>query len=158
MICSKSKPPARRSAVGQPPGSDDGRLGRENMIIGICMNGKKCVYDLPIKCETVEQFESLIYSYNNGRLAESQRIELYNQPKLLSLNGPMFFLFNGCSAIAPLSALPGKKCPLGQHQGPKPLYNHHSTIIRQSTNNTGLCLLCLLVAYSAIINNLSLPG
>ena len=54
------------------------------------MDGKKCVYDLPIKCETVEQFESLIYSYNNGRYAESQRIELYNQPKLLGLNGPMY--------------------------------------------------------------------
>lgn len=36
------------------------------------------------------QFESLIYSYNNGRHAESQRIELYNQPKLLGLNGPMY--------------------------------------------------------------------
>jgi len=76
--------------VGQPPGSDDGRLERKNMIIGTCMNGKKCVYDLPIKCETVEQFESLIYGYNNGRLAESQREELYNQPKLLGLNGPMY--------------------------------------------------------------------
>lgn len=76
--------------MGQPPGSDDGRLERENMIIGTCMNGKKCVYDLPIKIETVEQFESLIYGYNNGRLAESQREELYNQPKLLGLNGPMY--------------------------------------------------------------------
>ena len=54
------------------------------------MNGKKCVYDLPIKIETVEQFESLIYGYNNGRLAESQREELYNQPKLLGLTGPMY--------------------------------------------------------------------
>ena len=54
------------------------------------MNGKKCVYDLPIKIETVEQFESLIYGYNNGRLSESQREELYNQPKLLGLNGPMY--------------------------------------------------------------------
>lgn len=76
--------------MGQPPGSDDGRLERENMIIGTCMNGKKCVYDLPIKIETVEQFESLIYGYNNGRLSESQREELYNQPKLLGLNGPMY--------------------------------------------------------------------
>ena len=75
--------------MGQPPGSDDGRIERENMIIGTCMNGKKCVYDLPIKIE-VEQFESLIYGYNNGRLAESQREELYNQPKLLGLNGPMY--------------------------------------------------------------------
>lgn len=62
----------------------------KSMIIGTCMNGKKCVYDLPIKIETVEQFESLIYGYNNGRLSESQREELYNQPKLLGLNGPMY--------------------------------------------------------------------
>ena len=37
-----------------------------------------------------EQFKSLIYGYNNGRLAEGQREELYNQPKLLGFNGPMF--------------------------------------------------------------------
>lgn len=60
------------------------------MIIGTLMDGTKCVYDLPIKVDTVEQFESLIYDYNNGRMAESQRPELYNQPKLLSLNGPMW--------------------------------------------------------------------
>ncbi len=60
------------------------------MIIGTCINGKKCVYDLPIKIETLQEFESLIYSYNNGRLAESQREELYNQPLLLGLNGPMY--------------------------------------------------------------------
>lgn len=60
------------------------------MIIGTLMDGTKCVYDLPIKVDTVEQFESLIYDYNNGRMAESQRQELYNQPKLLSLNGPMW--------------------------------------------------------------------
>lgn len=60
------------------------------MITGTCINGKKCVYDLPIEVETMEQFESLIYGYNNGRLAESQREELYNQPKLLGLSGPMY--------------------------------------------------------------------
>ncbi len=60
------------------------------MIIGTCVNGMKCVYDLPIKVNTAEEFESLIYSYNNGRMAESQREELYDQPKLLGLAGPMF--------------------------------------------------------------------
>lgn len=58
--------------------------------MGICENGMTCVYELPIKIETVEQFEALICGYNNGRMAESQREELYNQPKLLGLNGPMF--------------------------------------------------------------------
>lgn len=60
------------------------------MIIGTCENGMNCVYDLPNEIENAEQFKSLIYDYNNGRLAESQREELYNQPKLLGLNGPMF--------------------------------------------------------------------
>lgn len=60
------------------------------MIIGTCLNGKKCVYDLPININTVEEFKSLIYGYNDGRLAESQREELYMQPKLLGLNGPMY--------------------------------------------------------------------
>ena len=60
------------------------------MIIGTLGNGKKCVYDLPEEIKTAEQFQSLIYDYNNGRLAESQREELYNQPKLLGLNGPMW--------------------------------------------------------------------
>lgn len=60
------------------------------MITGRTINGQKCVYDLPEQIKTVEEFESLIYSYNNGRLAESQREELYNQPKLLGLNGPMY--------------------------------------------------------------------
>lgn len=60
------------------------------MIIGTCENGTTCVYDLPDNIKTAEQFESLICGYNDGRLAESQREELYNQPKLLGLNGPMF--------------------------------------------------------------------
>lgn len=60
------------------------------MIIGTCENGMKCVYDLPEEIKTAEQLISLIRGYNDGRLAESQRAELYNQPKLLGLNGPMF--------------------------------------------------------------------
>lgn len=60
------------------------------MITGRTMSGQKCVYDLPAQIKTAEEFESLIYGFNNGRLAESQREELYNQPKLLELNGPMY--------------------------------------------------------------------
>lgn len=60
------------------------------MIIGTCENGMTCVYDLPEEIKTAEQLESLIRGYNDGILAESQREELYNQPKLLGLNGPMF--------------------------------------------------------------------
>lgn len=60
------------------------------MIIGTCLNGKKCVYDLPININTVEEFKSLIYGYNDGRLAESQREELYMQPLLLGLTTPMY--------------------------------------------------------------------
>ena len=46
-----------------------------------------CVYDLPTEVKTAEQFKSLIYDYNYN---PSQREELQGQPKLLSLNGPMF--------------------------------------------------------------------
>lgn len=60
------------------------------MLTGTCINGMKCVYDLPADVETPEQFESLIHGYNNGRMAESQREELYNQPLLIGMNGPMF--------------------------------------------------------------------
>lgn len=60
------------------------------MIIGILENGCKCVYDLPAEIKTAAEFEALVYGYNNDRMAESQREELYNQPKLLGLNGPMF--------------------------------------------------------------------
>ena len=60
------------------------------MIIGALEDGSKCVYDLPVEIKTAAEFEALIYGYNNGRMAESQREELYNQPKLLGLNGPMF--------------------------------------------------------------------
>nr|DAH21366.1 MAG TPA: hypothetical protein [Bacteriophage sp.] len=60
------------------------------MIIGTLNNGTKCTYDLPVEVKTAAEFESLIYGYNDGRMAESQREELYNQPKLLGLNGPMW--------------------------------------------------------------------
>lgn len=60
------------------------------MIVGLLENGGKCVYDLPNNIETAEEMQSLIYGYNDGRMAESQRKELYNQPKLLGLNGPMW--------------------------------------------------------------------
>ena len=60
------------------------------MIVGTCLNGKKCVHDLPINIQTIEEFESLIYGYNDGRLAESQREELYMQPLLLGLTTPMY--------------------------------------------------------------------
>lgn len=60
------------------------------MIVGRCLNGKKCVYDLPINIQTIEEFESLIYGYNDGRLAESQREELHMQPLLLGLSTPMY--------------------------------------------------------------------
>ena len=60
------------------------------MIIGTFADGTKCVYDLPKEIQTAEQLESLIYDYNNGSFAERQREELYDQPKLLGLNGPMW--------------------------------------------------------------------
>lgn len=60
------------------------------MIIGLLENGNKCVYDLPTEIKTAAELKSLIYGYNNGRMAESQREELYNQPKLKGLNGPMW--------------------------------------------------------------------
>lgn len=48
------------------------------MIIGTLQNGEKCVYEVPTEVKNAEQFKSLIYGYNNGRMAESQREELYN--------------------------------------------------------------------------------
>ena len=57
------------------------------MIIGLLENGMKCVYDTPTEIKTAEEFESLIYGYH---YSESTREELQGQPKLLSLNGPMF--------------------------------------------------------------------
>ena len=79
--------------MGRSPGADDGRPEREKMkkiFVGTMANGGKCVYDLPDEIQDLEQFNSLICGYNNGRMAESQREELYNQPKLLGLNGPMY--------------------------------------------------------------------
>ena len=60
------------------------------MIIGTCLNGKKCVYDLPVNVKNIEEFKSLIYGYHDSRLAESQREELYMQPLLLGLTTPMY--------------------------------------------------------------------
>lgn len=51
------------------------------------MTGKDVVYDLPDEIKTVEQFESLIYGYNDN---PAHRDELQGQPLLLGLNGPMF--------------------------------------------------------------------
>ena len=57
------------------------------MIIGTCRNGMKCIYDLPEQVKSKEEFESLIYGHNEN---PASREELQGQPKLLSLNGPMF--------------------------------------------------------------------
>lgn len=57
------------------------------MIIGLCENGMKCVYDTPKEIATAEEFESLITGYNDN---PAQREELQGQPKLKGLNGPMF--------------------------------------------------------------------
>lgn len=58
------------------------------MIIGTCISGMKCIYDIDgVNVDTIEQFESLIYGYNEN---PAQREELQGQPKLLGLNGPMF--------------------------------------------------------------------
>lgn len=57
------------------------------MIIGTLLNGKKCVYDLPVMLKTAEQLESLIYGYNEN---PSHREELQGQPLLLALSGPMY--------------------------------------------------------------------
>lgn len=57
------------------------------MIIGTLLNGKKCVYDLPVMIKTAEQLESLIYGYNEN---PSHREELQGQPLLLALSGSMY--------------------------------------------------------------------
>lgn len=57
------------------------------MIIGTLLNGKKCVYDLPVMIKTAEQLESLIYGYNEN---PSHREELQGQPLLLALSGQMY--------------------------------------------------------------------
>ena len=58
-----------------------------NLIIGTLEDGSKCVYDTPNEIKNAEQFESLIYGYNEN---PRQREELQGQPLLLGLNGPMF--------------------------------------------------------------------
>ena len=60
------------------------------MIISTLQDGKPCAYDVPTMIKNAEQMKSLIYGYNNGRMAEKQREELYNQPLLFGLAGPMY--------------------------------------------------------------------
>ena len=60
------------------------------MIIGTLENGNKCVYDLPTEIKTAAEFEALIYGYNDGEYMEQSREELWCQPKLKGLNGPMW--------------------------------------------------------------------
>lgn len=57
------------------------------MIKGKMFTGETVVYDLPSEIKTADQFESLIYGYNDN---QAQRDELQGQPLLLGLNGPMF--------------------------------------------------------------------
>lgn len=57
------------------------------LIIGTMLNGKRCVFDLPSGIKDTEQMESLIYGYSFN---PDHRPELYGQPKLLGLAGPMF--------------------------------------------------------------------
>lgn len=66
------------------------------MIISTLQDGRLCVYDVPTMIKNAEQMKSLIYGHNNGRMAEKQREELYNQPLLLGLAGPMY---NGIRTI-----------------------------------------------------------
>lgn len=64
------------------------------IITGRMENGNKCVYDLPTEIKNVEQFNGLIYGYNEN---PRQREELQGQPLLSGLNGPMF---NGFGELA----------------------------------------------------------
>lgn len=57
------------------------------MIIGTLENGNTCVYDLPFKVDSAEEFEAMITGYNNKPW---QREELQNQPILKGLAGPMY--------------------------------------------------------------------
>lgn len=57
------------------------------MIFGTLENGSTCVYDLPFKVETAEEFTALITGYNDNPW---QREELQNQPILKGLSGPMY--------------------------------------------------------------------
>ena len=60
------------------------------MVIGTLYNGGHCVYDLPMEVKTVAEFESLISGYNDGEYMERTREELWHQPKLKGLKGPMW--------------------------------------------------------------------
>lgn len=57
------------------------------LITGTLLDGTSCVYDLPGNIKCARQMESLIYGYNFN---PDHRSELYGQPKLLGLAGPMF--------------------------------------------------------------------
>lgn len=60
------------------------------MVIGTLEDGRKCVYDLPTEIKTTEKFKNLIYDYHDDDWAERTRPELFGQPRLLGLNGPMW--------------------------------------------------------------------
>lgn len=60
------------------------------MVIGMTADGMKCVYDLPTEIKTAEQFKNLIYDYHDDYWAERTRPELFGQPRLKGLNGPMW--------------------------------------------------------------------
>lgn len=57
------------------------------MLVGTYPNGGKCIYDVPNSIKKFEEFQSLIYGFNKN---PKQREELYMQPLLLGLNGPMY--------------------------------------------------------------------
>mgnify|MGYP006986244252 FL=1 len=63
------------------------------MITGKMFTDETVVYDLPKEIKTAEQFNSLIYGYNEN---PAHRDELQGQPLLLGINGPMF---NGYSVL-----------------------------------------------------------
>lgn len=63
------------------------------LIIGTMADGNKCVYDVPSEIKNAEQFNSLVYGYNEN---EKQREELQGQPLLIGLNGPMY---NGTTTL-----------------------------------------------------------
>ena len=60
------------------------------MIMGTLEDGRKCAYDLPTEIKTAEQFKSLIYDCHDDDWAERTRPELFGQPRLSGLNGPMW--------------------------------------------------------------------
>lgn len=59
----------------------------DRKIRNFLADGRKCVYDVPEKIQDLTFFESLIY----GFLYDPQaRVELWGQPKILGLLGPMY--------------------------------------------------------------------